>query len=148
MDSLVWGVRVMLSGDRAYREFIDKTKEEWDEVVAIARSEILSELPKTVQELIKHIKDRSLGRGFYEALDELGGVGEYDLCGTKIFEPYSASEVLSGHYRMKNNEKIVELTDLLLELYGEGTGGEIECEDADHSGLCPHCEHLLYDKHT
>lgn len=148
MDSLVWGVKVILSGDRAYREFIDKTKEEWDEVVAIARREILSELPETVEELIRDIKDRSLGRGFYEALEELGGVKECGLCGTNIFEPDTASEVLSEHYEIKNDTKIMELTELLYELYGDGTGGEIECEDADHSGLCPHCAHLIYDKNT
>ncbi len=148
MDSLVWGIKVMLSGDRAYREFIDKTKEEWDEVVAIARREILSELPKTVEELIRDIKGRSLGRGFYEALEELGGVNECDLCGTNIFEPVAASEVLSEHYETEDDAKIVELTESLYELYGDGTGGEIECEDAGHSGLCPHCAHLIYDKYT
>ena len=147
-DLLVWGVKVMLSGDRAYREFIDKTKKEWDEAVSIARGEILSELPETIEELIKDIKDGNLGIEFYVALEELGGMRECGLCGTSIFVPDIASEVLSEHYETEDDEKITKLTDSLYILYADGAGGEIECEDADHSGLCPHCAHLIYDKNT
>jgi len=148
MDALVWGVKVMLSGERAYREFIDSTKDEWDEVESIARREILSELPETIEELIKDIKDGNLGIEFYVALEELGGMRGCGLCGTSLFVPDTASEVLSEHYETEDDEKITELTDSLYGLYADGAGGDIECEDADHSGLCPHCAHLLYDKNT
>lgn len=148
IDSLVWGVKVTLSGERAYREFIDHTKEQWDEVVSIARREILSELPEKVEELIEDIKDGNLGIEFYAALEELGGMRECDLCGTRIFVPDTANEVLQEHYQIENDEDITELADSLYMLYANGTGGEIECEDADHSGLCPHCAHLIYDKNT
>ena len=145
MDKLIWGTRIMLFGDRAYREFVDRTKEEWSETVAIARREILSELPETVNELKDDIKNRNLGRGFYEALKELGGLKECDLCGTDIFDPDIATEVLLDHYE---TEEDLELVDLIIDLYADGAGGEIECEDAGHGGLCTHCAHLLYDEHT
>lgn len=145
MDRLIWGTRIMLFGDRAYREFVDRTKEEWSETVAIARREILSELPETVNELKDDIKNRNLGRGFYEALKELGGLKECGLCATDIFDPDLATEVLLDHYE---TEEDLELVDLIIDLYADGAGGEIECEDAGHGGLCTHCAHLLYDEHT
>lgn len=148
MDALIWGLKVGVLGERAYREFVDETKEEWNETVAIARREILSELPETIEELMKDIRHRNLGGGFYAALEELGGVKECGLCGTNMFEPDGASQVLSEHYGIEDDTQITELTELLYELYGDGAGGEIECEDAGHSGLCPHCAHLLYDKNT
>lgn len=145
MDKLIWGTRVVLFGDRAYREFVDKTKEEWNEVVAIARSEILSELPETLDELKDNIRRGNLGTGFYAALKELGGITECDLCGTDILDPDMATEVLLGRYEKEEDS---ELGDLIIDLYACGAAGEVECEDADHGGLCAHCAHLLYDENT
>jgi putative GTP pyrophosphokinase len=145
VDKLIWGTRVMLFGDRAYREFVDKTKKEWSEIVTIARREILSELPETLGGLKDDIRHGNLRVGFYAALKELGGVRECDLCGTDIFAPDAATEVLLDHYETEEDS---ELDELIAEFYACGASGDIECEDVDHAGLCTHCAHLLYDKNT
>jgi ppGpp synthetase/RelA/SpoT-type nucleotidyltranferase len=143
MDSLVWGVKVKLIGDSAYAEFVERVKGEWQEVVHQSRGETLYDLPKTIDELIKYLQDElDLDVGFFDALKELDGLGECDLCGENILEPYRAYEALCDHYNMERSE----LLDLLNNICWQGT--IVECEDTDHSGLCPHCAHLLYSDNT
>ena len=143
MDSLVWGVKVKLIGDSAYAEFVERIKGEWQEVVRQSRREALYDLPETINELIKYLQDEpDLDVGFFGALKELGGLGKCDLCGEDILDPYQAYEALCDHYNTERSE----LLDLLYNICWQGT--IVECEDADHSGLCTHCAHLLYSDNT
>jgi len=142
IDKLIWGTKVKVVGNRAYAEFVDRVKDEWEEIERITRRESLSALPDTIDELIEDLQDtHSIDHGLWESLKELGALIECELCGEYILEPYKAYETICEHY----GEDHPELTDLFYEICGDGGA---ECEDADHSGLCPHCAHLLYSEHT
>lgn len=142
VDTLIWGTKVMVTGNRAYAEFVEKIKSEWQDIERIARSEALSELPETIEELVEDLIDaREVDVGFLEALRELGGVSECKLCRQDIFEPYQAYEALCDYYSKESNE----LLDVLHDMYANGI---VECEDSSHSGLCLHCAHLLHSDNT
>ena len=146
-DAIVWGTKVMVEGNRAYSEFAEKVKGEWIEVETIARREILSELPETLEGLIDELgcHDESGGyasHGLLHALRELGGTLSCGLCGTEILAPDSAYEVLCEHYGV---EECDELLDQLNQVCADGIA---ECEDVDHPEYCPHCAHLLYGENT
>ncbi len=142
MDTLIWGIKATVIGDRAYAEFVEEVKGEWEEVESIARREALSGLPQTVDELIEELENaREINIGLLDGLKELGGMSDCDICGQDIFEPDQAYEALCGHY----DRECPALLDLLYDICANGV---LECEDASHSGLCLHCAHLLYSDNT
>ncbi len=141
LDAIVWGTKVAVVGDRAYNEFVENVKREWEEVEAIGRREVLSELPETVEELIDNL-GRYVDQGLVEALRELGGIVPCYLCGADILHPDLAYEGLCEHYDV---EECVELLDELNRVCADGL---TDCEDVDHPKYCPHCAHLLYDENT
>jgi len=144
MDVLVWGIKVARMGESAYAEYTRRLKGEWQEVEQFARREILSDLPKNLTQLLRFLREdgEARERVLLDAVRELGGLGRCRLCGTEIFQPYRAYEALCGHYGRERPE----LLDLLDEMDVRGT--LIESEGGDHSGLCPHCAHLLYSDNT
>ncbi|MBF8264525.1 MAG: ywaC [Dehalococcoidia bacterium] len=150
MDTLIWGTKAMLIGDRAYSEFKRILKKEWKEIESFARREAISALPASINELIEELEDANASSlhdgefpaGIWDALDELGALDECHLCGKDILEPYQAYEVLLGYYKIKEKEELLEALNNVC------YSGIAECGDADHSDYCPHCAHLLYDDNT
>lgn len=140
-DMLVWGVRVMMSGSKIYREFVQMTKDEWQEIERIGHREALSELPNTIEELIDDLQDQNISWGFFIALRELNGLKNCQNCGVEIFDADTAHQVLCDHYG-------VDCPELIDVLYPICDSGLVEPEDAEHSGLCPHCAHLIYSDNT
>lgn len=134
---LSYGVRIMGGASNAYRQFRNSVKAEYQDLMAIGRHEVLSELPDTMDKLIESLRDGSIGiQDVWYALKEIGGLGECDRCGELYFDSDQAYEVLSDHYGTENTE----LLDLLYEAEAEGG---FEVESAHLSGYCSYCGHMM-----
>jgi len=105
-----------------------KLQSEWDEIVATARHEVLREMPETLDEFIRILKS---GHVPFEALRELGGVGDCSRCGAEILKPDSAAEAVLDYY--DNPDIDVDLESLFI-------GTEVpELQSVDFSSVCQYC---------
>ena len=112
-------------------------QDEWEEIIAFARNEILSELPETIDEFIEELESGYLP---IEALEELGGVINCSRCGSSVIEPYDAANAVLEFYNITPDdsffdEKLSELLYLLSNFP--------ESEDSFYDGLCSWCAHQL-----
>lgn len=121
-SSLSLGVRAVKS----------RIQNEWDEIVATAKSEALSEMPETLDEFVKMLEAGSVPK---TALKELGGIQSCYRCGTDILRPDQATEAVLDYYE---NPK----TELDLESLFEQVDFP-EMESADYSGFCQYCGHQM-----
>jgi ppGpp synthetase/RelA/SpoT-type nucleotidyltranferase len=134
---LSWGVRIMGGVPNAFRQFRSAIEAEYQDLMAFARREALSELPNTVDELIKSIRDGDIGiQDIWHALKEIGGLSECGRCGEFYFDSYAAYEGLIDHYGADN-------TDLLDLLYEAEAEGGFEVESADSPGYCSYCGYMM-----
>jgi hypothetical protein len=118
------------AGERAVEKRI---QEEWDEIVATARREALSELPDSLEEFVE-----MLGSGDFptDAIRELGGIQGCDRCGVAILRPEQAAEAVLDYYG--NPDLDVDIEGLLAETVASDAP---EVESVDYSGLCQYCGH-------
>ena len=108
-----------------------RIQDEWDEIVATARGEALSEMPDTLEEFAEMLEAGSVP---VWALEELGGIQSCYRCGTDILRPEQAAEAVLDYY--DNPDSDLDLESLFGQLNGEDIP---EVESMDHSGLCQYC---------
>ena len=107
-----------------------RVQEEWDEIVAVACHEVLSEMPDTLEEFVEMIESGSVP---IEALVELGGVQECFRCGTKIIRPEQAAETVLHYYDQPDAD--VDLESLFW--------NTVEVESVDFEGACQYCGYQM-----
>ena len=96
LEDLEWAVYSALvasesSPKQGIRTVQSRIQDEWDEIVATARSEALSEMPETLEEFAEMLQS-----GYVPelALQELGGIQCCCRCGTDILRPEQATEAV------------------------------------------------------
>lgn len=109
-----------------------KLQSEWDEIVATARGEVLSEMPATIDEFIEMLES---GHVPLEALREMGGVEDCFRCGTEILRPDIAADAVLKYYGNPDIE--VDLEELFV------STDVPECESVDFSGACQYCGYQM-----
>lgn len=116
-----------LKGIRAVQKRI---QDGWDEIVAVARREILSSMPESLEEFKEMLLN---GSGPCEFLTELGGMGKCRRCGADIVKPERAAEAVLEYYGNPS-------TDLgLEELFADLP----EAESVDYDGVCQYCGYQM-----
>ena len=139
---LYYGTKIMAGDAKGYRNLRKAVESEFEDVVGVARRDVLAELPETVEELIEQLKNGAMGPDdLAPILRELGGIGECDMCGEEILSSEDAHEALETHY---NSDK-PDILDLLSAMESSFL---IDTVDDFMSGLCHHCAHLLTSDHT
>jgi putative GTP pyrophosphokinase len=140
LENLEWAVYSALVTTEASKALGIKAvqrriQDEWDEIVATARREALSELPDTLEEFVEMLQTGSVPS---EALKELGGIQSCYRCGTDILRPEQAAEAVLDHYG--NPDSDLDLESLFELLNGEDTP---EVESVDFSGVCQYCGYQM-----
>ncbi len=107
-----------------------RVQEEWDEIVAVARHEVLSEMPDTLEKFVEMIESGSVP---IEALVELGGVQKCFRCGTEIIRPEQAIEAVLHYYDQPDAD--VDLDSLFW--------NTVEVESVDFEGACQYCGYQM-----
>ena len=134
---LSYGVRIMGGASNGYQQFRNSIEAEYQDLMAIGIREALSELPGTLDELIESLREGGIGiQDIWQALREIGGLGECDRCSELYFDSYGAYKALFDHYGTENTE----LLDLLYEMEAEGG---FEVESATLPGYCSYCGHMM-----
>lgn len=130
-----YGVAFAAIGSSAFKEYGRKIEEDWLEIDAHARSEILSELPETLSEFVKLAESREVP---WEAMRELGAIQTCAICSNEIVDPYGAVEALLRHYEVEDAEED------LLDFFAEPEGIDApEPESVNSAGLCSWCDHMM-----
>jgi hypothetical protein len=118
-SSLNQGVRAVQS----------RIQDEWDEIVATARAEVLLEMPDTMEEFAEILEAGSVS---VWALKELGGIQSCYRCGTSILRPEQAAEAVLDYYGNPDSE--LDLVSLFLQA---DRGVDVpEVESVNSNGLC------------
>jgi hypothetical protein len=108
-------------------------QDEWDEVVAVARREALSEMLDTIEEFMEMIQS---GLVPSEALKELGGIENCHRCGAEIIRPEQAAIAVLDYYNKDDTDLDGDLWSLFWEC-----GDEVE--SVDYSGFCQYCGYQM-----
>lgn len=111
----------------------NRIQQEWDEIVATARREALSEMPETLDEFIQMLQSGVIPK---EALTELGGIQSCYRCGSDILRPEQAAEAVLDYYGWPDTN--IDLEQLLINADSEGI-----VESADYSGVCQYCGYQM-----
>jgi GTP pyrophosphokinase len=106
---------------------------QWDEIIAIARGEALSEMPDSIEDFLKNLKS---GLVPTEALKELGGVEDCHRCGAEIIRTEQASIAILDYYDKDNTDLDENLENLFWD------SGE-DVESIDYSGFCQYCGYQM-----
>ena len=139
---LYYGTKIMAGDVRGYQKLLKAAENEYEDAVGVVQRDLLSELPETVDELIKQLKSGAMGPDDLAIiLGALGGIGECDLCGEEVLNSRDAHEALETHY----NSDRPEILDILYELE---SSFPMETVDEWISGLCHHCAHLMSSEHS
>ena len=134
---LSYGVRIMGGAANGYQQFRNAMEAEHQDLLEIGRREVLSELPDTIDKIIESLREGTIGiQDIWQALNEIGGLGECDRCGELYFDSDRAYEALSDRYGTENTK----LLDLFYEAEAEGG---FEVESAHLSGYCSYCGHMM-----
>jgi hypothetical protein len=133
LENLEWAVYSALVATETYtltgiKVVQKRIKDEWDEMVAIARREALSGMPDTIDDFIKMLESGVVPT---KALAELGGIQRCSRCGTDILRPEQAAEAVLEYY---GNPDV----DVNLKALFEGLDTP-EVESVDFSGACQYC---------
>ncbi len=107
-----------------------RVQEEWDEIVEVARHEVLSEMPDTLEKFVEMMES-----GFVpiEALVELGGVQKCFRCGTEIIRPEQAIDAVLHYYDQPDED--VDMESLFW--------NTVEVESVDFEGACQYCGYKM-----
>jgi ppGpp synthetase/RelA/SpoT-type nucleotidyltranferase len=109
-----------------------KLQSDWDEIVATARGEVLSEMPDTIDGFIQKLES---GHVPFAALRELGGVEDCFRCGTEILRPDVAADAVLNYYGNPDIEVDLETLFMSTDIP--------ECESVDFSGACHYCGYQM-----
>lgn len=140
LEDLEWAVYSALvasesSTAQGVKAVKSRIQDEWNEIVATARRETLSEMPDTLDEFVEMLEAGSVP---IEALKEFGGIQSCYRCGTDILRPEQAADAVLDYYGNPD-------TELDLEALFEQTEGEDvpEVESVDYSGACQYCGYQM-----
>jgi len=140
LEDLEWVVFSALvasesSATKGIRAVQSRIQDEWNEIVATARREALSEMPDTLEEFAEMLETGSVPVG---ALKELGGIQSCYRCGTDILRPEQAAEAVLDYYGNPDAEFDLE------SLFEQADGIDVpEVESVDYSGVCQYCGHQM-----
>ncbi len=140
LEDLEWAVFSALmasesSTAKGIRAVQSRIQDEWDEIVATARSDALSALPDSFEEFVEMLEAGSVP---VEALRELGGIQGCYRCGTDILRPEQAAEAVLDYYG--NPDTNIDLESL----FEQADGINIpEVESGDYSGFCQYCGYQM-----
>lgn len=124
-----------LSVHQGIRAVQSRIQDEWNEIVTIARSEALSEMPKTLEEFAEMLEAGSIS---VLALKELGVIQSCYRCGTDILRPEQAAEAVLDYYGNPDTE--LDLKSLFEQVNSVDVP---EVESVDYSGVCQYCGHQM-----
>jgi hypothetical protein len=96
---LLASLDAMVRGDaRALQQVRFEARRQWQEIEEVARREMLSSLPITIEELIEQLEDPRGEDDIEGWADALGATGACGVCGTTVIRPYSFAEAAVRHY--------------------------------------------------
>jgi ppGpp synthetase/RelA/SpoT-type nucleotidyltranferase len=134
---LLAGLHALANGDRRALRFVRrKAQREFDEIDRIARREMLSELPATVDDLIEQLEDPRYETDIVSLAEALGATTSCARCGATVVDAYSFAEAAIQHYDLSGDEgdQAFERIELAINQSGADTGG------FDDSSVCSYCE--------
>lgn len=137
---LLAALHALAGGDsRAIRYVRKQAQREFREIDRIARREMLSALPATVEGLIDELEGPSGEVDIASYAEALGATHECAMCPTMIVDPYSFAEAAVQHYGLSDDESDEVIDRIVQAIYGSGadTGG------LDDSSLCSSCANSL-----
>ncbi|MBM4308990.1 MAG: hypothetical protein FJ123_19860 [Deltaproteobacteria bacterium] len=140
LEDLEWAVYSALvasesSASQGVKAVQSRIQDEWNEIVATARREALSEMPDTLEEFVEMLEAGSVP---VWALKELGGIQSCYRCGTDILRPEQAAEVVLDYYGNPDIELNLE------SLFAQAGGTDVpEVESVDYNGVCQYCGHQM-----
>ncbi len=138
-DALEYGMLYAAEGAPAFGEYSRHIESEWQEIEAVARGEILAELPESYEEFVEELR---AGNVSWEAVRELGGFSECLRCGTEILCPDSAAEAVLAHFNVDDPDGTKQ-EDLEREFSNPGGMDAPLVEDPWSSMLCDWCAHIM-----
>ena len=110
-----------------------------DEIDDVARRELLSELPDTVEQLIEEIDDPRGGQDVTLLAAALGATDNCPYCNATVVDPFGFAEAAMYHYRLSGDEADRTCERIQDAVFGStaDTGG-LGAHDA-----CSHCDSVL-----
>ena len=138
-DALEYGMLYAAEGETAFGQYSRHIEGEWQEIEAVARGEILAELPASFEEFVEQLR---AGDVSWEAVRELGGFGECMRCGAEMLCPDSAAQGVLEHYDVKDADGTQQ--EALEREFAQPAGGDSPgVVEAWSSGLCDWCAHMV-----
>lgn len=129
-------LHALAKGDRRAVGYVRKlAQQEWKEIDATARRDMLAALPDTVDELIAELDDYSGESNPTVYAEALDATHECARCGTGIVEPYAFAESVVGHYGLSGAKADHATEHIVKALYGCG----IEIGSLGSSSYCCYC---------
>ena len=119
-------LRAVANGkSRAINWVRQQARREMKEYERIAYHEMLSELPETVDELIKDIVSPQEGIGIEQLASTLGATNKCLICNTMIVDPYAFTEAVIQHYHVSelNEDKVLSEVEKAVLNSGVEIGG-------------------------
>jgi ppGpp synthetase/RelA/SpoT-type nucleotidyltranferase len=130
-------------GDNGGLAYIRRqAQREWQEIDQIARREMLSSLPDTIEEFIEQLEDRQDEPDIAGWAEALGATDDCAICGTTIVHPDTFAEAVVHHYDVPESEadEVAQRLEGAIRNSGTETGGW------DSSSLCAyHAERAQRD---
>ena len=103
-DIFLWSLYALAKGEpKALAQVKRTAQKEWREIDRFARSEALSSLPTTIEELIKKLEYSSAETDVEGWAEALGATGECAICNTTIINPFSFAEAAVQHYELPDD---------------------------------------------
>ena len=136
LDQFKFGLLYALHGRSSYREYRKKIEEDWAEIEATARSEILSAMPESFDKFVEDLEMNGLSWDVWQAIGELGGLSNCAICGADIIDPYSAAEAVLEFYDIEEDDLDFDLVSLFTDPWGVDAP---ETVSVYNSSLCPYC---------
>lgn len=137
-----WAVDAAIYGrDFALREAKRSGRSAWQETDSIYRREVLSEVPKDVDELERHIHnaldDGDLTFDFTQWAQGLDAASSCARCGTTLVDEYALANAMVKRLKIKGS-KAERIRDRITSLIGDSG-----VESADSAGLCSYCAYQM-----
>jgi len=140
MELFQYGLLYSQQGKLAYKEYRKRIEQEWAEIEATARSEILSAMPGTFEEFVELLENGRIDWYMWQAIGELGGTGSCARCSATILIPESAAEAVLDFYDVDDSETDVDLVSMFINPSGVDAP---QPESVNLSGCCPYCGDIM-----
>lgn len=130
-------LHALAKGDRSAVEYVRReAQEQFDEADRYARSEMLSDLPDSVDDLIQELKDP---RGDTDDVEHwaqaLGAANRCASCGATVVNAFSFAEAAVDHYEASEDDADDVFREIETALYRSG----IDTGRDGYPGHCTHC---------